>query len=131
MTGTLALHLYIILSYECFACCCGTIFSIPIFSLVSLEIFCRYYIRMIEKARRVAAFLSWNHQTSLPGIKFALTLHTWTRFFFFSCVACFCCFSTFIFNQKKGGGGRCIFLFPYLTFQISYVFLPDVSVLGA
>jgi len=39
---------------------------------------------------------------------------------------------SFFFQQKKGEGGlRCRFLFPYLAFQISYVFLPDVSVLGA
>jgi hypothetical protein len=38
-----------------------------------------------------------------------------------------------VFNKKKRGGGgeRCRYLFLFLAFQISYVFLPDVSVLGA
>jgi hypothetical protein len=34
-------------------------------------------------------------------------------------------------KKKKEIGERCRFLFPYLAFQISYVFLPDISVLGA
>jgi hypothetical protein len=38
----------------------------------------------------------------------------------------------FLTTKKKGRGvKRCRFLFPYLAFQISYVFLPDVSVLDA
>jgi hypothetical protein len=40
-------------------------------------------------------------------------------------------FFYFIIFNKKGGGGRCRYLFLFLVFQISYVFLPDVSVLGA
>jgi hypothetical protein len=84
---------------------------------------------MIEKAHRAAAFLSWYRQTSLHEVRFALTLHTWTKFFFlFLCSMFLFCFH---FQQKKGEGGeRCRFLFPYLAFQISYVFLPDVSILG-
>jgi hypothetical protein len=35
-----------------------------------------------------------------------------------------------LFSTKNGEGEMQIF-FPYLAFQISYVFLPDVSVLGA
>jgi hypothetical protein len=37
----------------------GTNFSISIVSLVILRKFCKYFIGMTEKARRVAAFLSW------------------------------------------------------------------------
>jgi len=37
MLGMFALHLYIILSHECFGCCCGTTFSIPIFFSCYLE----------------------------------------------------------------------------------------------
>jgi hypothetical protein len=41
-------------------------------------------------------------------------------------------FFCFYFQQKKKKeiGERCRFLFPYLAFQISYVFLPDILVLG-
>jgi uncharacterized membrane protein YozB (DUF420 family) len=52
--------------------------------------------------------------------------------FFFSYVACFCYFSAFVFNKKKKKRGEsCRYLFLYLAFQISYVFLADVSVPGA
>jgi hypothetical protein len=47
---------------------------------------------MIEKARWAAAFQSWYNQTSLPEVRFALTLHAWTRYFFF-------CF--YLKKQKK------------------------------
>jgi hypothetical protein len=88
---------------------------------------------MIEKARRVAAFLSWYSQTSLPKDMFALTymfgLHVFVVVFVFVFVVFFSYSSFFIKN--KMGGERCIILFPYLAFQISYVFLPYVLVLGA
>jgi hypothetical protein len=47
-------------------------------------------------------------------------------------VSMFLLYFRFFFKKKGGGGGeRCRYLFLYLAFQISYVFLPDVSVLGA
>jgi hypothetical protein len=52
--------------------------------LFFLRYFCRYLIGGIEKARRTAAFLSWYSQTSLPEVRFALTLHAWTRYFSFT-----------------------------------------------
>jgi len=87
---------------------------------------------MIEKTRQAAAFLSWYRQISLPKVRFALTLHAWTKFFFFLCsmfllIFCFC----FQKKKKKKRGESCRYLFLYLAFQISYVFLADVSVPGA
>jgi len=38
---------------------------------------------MIEKARWAATFLSWYSQTSHLEVRFALTLHAWTRYFSF------------------------------------------------
>jgi hypothetical protein len=87
---------------------------------------------MIEKARRVAAFLFWYSQTSLPEVKFVLILHAWTKLSTSICNHFFFPFFRFYFSKKKRGGGRKMQLFiPYLSFQISYVFLPDVSVSGA
>jgi hypothetical protein len=51
--------------------------------------------------------------------------------FIFFLRACFCCFSAFFSLKKKIGGKRCskfFFSFLLLTFQISHVFLPDISV---
>jgi hypothetical protein len=89
-------------------------------SLVVLRNFCRYFIRMTEKACRAMAFLSWYSQTSLPEDRFALTLHAWTKLFF--CVACFCCFSIFIFNQKKMGGFDARFLLKFSAISCIFIY---------
>jgi hypothetical protein len=94
---------------------------------------------MIEKARWAAAFQSWYNQTSLPEVRFALTLHAWTRYFSFPLYIVFFVFLLFFQTikkkkkkkKKKKGEKDADFLFPYLDFQISYVILCDVSVLGA
>jgi hypothetical protein len=88
---------------------------------------------MIEKARQAAAFLFWCSQTSLPEVRFVLTLHAWTKLSFSLSNHVFV-FSLLLFSlkkKKKGGGRKMQIFIPYLAFQISYVFLPDVSVPGA
>jgi cbb3-type cytochrome oxidase subunit 3 len=85
---------------------------------------------MKEKARRAAAFLFWYSQTSLLEVRFALTLHAWTTLSPFLCSMLFFYFYLQPKKKKKRGGERCRYLFPYLAFQLSYVFLPDLSVLG-
>jgi len=60
MSGTFALH-YLschILFMPCILFEEPSILS-PIFSLVVLENFCKYYLGMTKKARRAAASLSW------------------------------------------------------------------------
>jgi hypothetical protein len=72
MSGIFALHLYIILSHECFACCFGTIFYIPIVSLVCLEIFRQVHSRDTRESISLF-FLSWYSQTFFPEVRFVLT----------------------------------------------------------
>jgi hypothetical protein len=49
-----------------------------------LEKLLQIFMGMTEKALRVAAFLSWLFQTSLPKVRFALTLRARTRCYLFS-----------------------------------------------
>jgi hypothetical protein len=86
---------------------------------------------MKEKARRAAAFLFWYSQISFPEVRFALILYAWTKLSSSLCKhAFFFVFPLFFFIKKKGWRKMQIFI-PYLAFQISYVFLPDVLVLSA
>jgi hypothetical protein len=71
---------------------------------------------MIEKARRASTFLSWYHQISLPEVKFPLTLHAWTRFFFLFLCSMFLLFFCFYFQQKKKARKMQIFI-PLFSFS--------------
>jgi len=52
------------------------------FFLVVLRNFCKYYLGMTEKAHQAVAFLSWPVQTSLPEVRFDLTIHARSVFAF-------------------------------------------------
>jgi hypothetical protein len=60
---------------------------------------------MIEKARQAAAFLFWCSQTSLPEVRFVLTLHAWTKLSFSLSNHVFV-FSLLLFSLKKKKKGR-------------------------
>jgi hypothetical protein len=125
------LHKIFISSYENFACCYGTIFSIPIFPLVCLEEILQVLNRDDRKSTSSNCFsiMVLSNLSPWGQVCFYLTCLYYTILFIVKHV--FVVFP-FLFSFKKGGGGEsCRYLFLYLAFQISYVFLPDVSVLGA
>jgi hypothetical protein len=78
---------------------------------------------MIEKARRVAAFLFWYSQTSLPEVKFVLILHAWTKLSSSLCKHFFFPFFRFYFSKKKEEGvERCSYLFLIYLFRYPMYF---------
>jgi hypothetical protein len=99
---------HIVISCSCFAYLLWNHFFYPYSFSCYLEKILQVFHRDDRKTRRAAAFLSW-YRSSLPEVRFAITLHAWTRFFF-SCVECFFFFFffllLFIFFKKKGFDAR-------------------------
>jgi len=91
----------------------GTIYSIPIFSLVVLRKFCKYFLGITVKARRAAAFPSWYFKTALPEDRFDFTLHTGTRYYFLFHKHVLVVFLFYCFQQKK----KCRILFSLYSFS--------------
>jgi hypothetical protein len=96
------------LSHECFAYCCGTIFSILIVSLVCLEIFLQVHSRDDRESISLL-FLSWYSQTSFPEVKFALTYMICLYICSFLFKHVFVIF-LLLFSKKRGGGFDARFL---------------------
>jgi hypothetical protein len=129
MSGMFALH--------CLSChthslhsVWGTVYFIPIFSLVVLRNICIYFLLgMTVEARRAAAFLSWYFLNLSPWGQVWFTLHAGIRCHFLFHKHVFVVFLFIVFQPKKkwGEDAELCFLF-LIAFQILHVFLPDISV---